>query len=381
MDFVSVNFWLKSDLAALGVAVLIAGILLPKIILIAFKKQLFDNQGGRKVHKGFVPRLGGISFVPSILFSLALVAAVNIRYGGGDMVAGMASCLAPLLFLGCAVSLMYLVGFADDLIGVRYRAKFLAQILAGVMMVMAGIGLDNLYGFLFLESLPEYVSVSFTIILVVYFVNAINLIDGIDGLAAGLVILAVSFYSVVLFMAGQYVYSMIGCATVGTLLPFFYYNVFGDADKKKKIFMGDTGSLTVGMVVAFLALCVMRLPDVESPFVSCDRAVLAFAPMIVPCFDVIRVTIHRVRHKRNPFLPDKSHIHHKLLALALPQKVALAIILTAQIAFVVMNVWLSPALDSNILLVADILVWTLANVALTSRISVREKSLGKKLYH
>lgn len=145
--------------------------------------------------------------------------------------------------------------------------------------------------------------------------------------------------------------------------------------------MGDTGSLTVGMVVAFLALCVMRLPDVESSFVSCDRAVLAFAPMIVPCFDVIRVTIHRVRHKRNPFLPDKSHIHHKLLALALPQKVALAIILTAQIAFVVMNVWLSPALDSNILLVADILVWTLANVALTSRISVREKSLGKKLYH
>jgi len=381
MDYLDVNYWLQSDLAAMGIAIVVASVILPKIILIAFKKKLFDYHGERKVHKGYVPRLGGIAFGPSVLFSLSLVVALSLRYGDGSMLKGFSGCFMPLLFLSCSVLMMYIVGIADDLVGVRYRAKFVMQIIAGVLMLLAGSELNNLYGFLWLSELPDWMCALFTVVLVIYFVNAINLIDGIDGLAAGLVILAVSFYSVILFMSGEYVYSMIGCATVGTLIPFFYFNVFGNIDKKKKVFMGDTGSLTVGMIVAFLVLRVMCIPDDRMIFTGCNRTVLAFTPMIVPCFDVVRVTIHRIKCRRNPFLPDKSHIHHKLLALALPQKVALAIILVSQIAFVVMNVWLSPALDVNLLFAVDIMLWTLANIVLTSGISKRERKLGKKLYH
>lgn len=380
MDISNINYWLESNLAALGVAILLSAVLLPRIIVIAFKKKLFDAHGERKVHRGIVPRLGGISFVPSILFSLALVAGVNLRFGGDTMFPALSGCIVPLLFMGCSVLLMYLIGIADDLVGVRYRAKFVVQIFAGILLFLSGVGVKSLYGLVWIWTMPEWIGALLTIFLVVYFVNAINLIDGIDGLASGLATLATAFYSVIFFLAGEYVYSMIGCATVGTLLVFFYYNVFGDADRRRKIFMGDTGSLTVGMVLAFLSLAMLRTPDLSFSFTEANRSVLAFSPLIIPCFDVVRVTLHRIKRHRSPFLPDKSHIHHKLLALGLPQKVALAIILLSAVTFVVVDVWLSPAVDPNILLVGDIIVWTLANVGITAGIKRREKRLGKRLY-
>ena len=116
------------------------------------------------------------------------------------------------------------------------------------------------------------------------------------------------------FMLHQYVYAMLAFATLGVLVPFFYYNVFGNAKHGRKIFMGDTGSLTIGMMLCFLSLK-LTMCGLDDNTGNVHPMVLAFSPLLVPCCDVVRVYLHRVRNGKNPFLPDKNHIHHKLLAL------------------------------------------------------------------
>ncbi len=372
-------FWVINNSAAFVISTIVAAILIPKIILIAFRRRLFDEQSERKVHQGIVPRLGGISFFPSYLLALSLLAAVNLRMGWQPMIESLAGCTTVVYFLISSIILLYITGIADDLVGVRYRAKFLVQILAAVLLIASGMYIDDFHGILWLHKLPEWVGGIFTVFIIVFVVNAINLIDGIDGLASGLSMIGLGFYGAVLFNGGQYIYSLIAFAVVGTLLPFFYYNVFGDAKKQKKIFMGDTGSLTTGMVLVFCALCIMRTkpPTLQIDF---NPAIVSISPLIVPCFDVCRVYFHRVRRGRNPFLPDKAHIHHKLLALGMTQTHALLSILGVSLAFTGVNIILSPYVNPGIIILGDIVVWTIANIRITSAIRRREFRLNRKLF-
>lgn len=372
-------FWLDNDLFAFAVAVILAGILIPKIILIAFRRRLFDEINERKIHRGVVPRLGGIAFFPAILFSLAFVVALNLRLGSTLMQAETMANIVPVYFAFCAIILLYLVGIADDLIGVRYLAKFVVQIIAAILLVSSGMYINDFYGVFWIHEMPGWLSCLFTIFIVVYVVNAINLIDGIDGLASGLSTIALIFYAVVFFNGHAFMFSMFAAATAGTLFPFFYYNVFGDASKQKKIFMGDTGALTTGMVLVFCAIAVMcAKPDFLT--VHYNPAIVALSPLIIPCFDVFRVYFHRVRNGRNPFLPDKCHIHHKLLALGVTQTKALLTILLASVAFIGINVLISPFLNPTVLLVIDVVIWTGGNILLTKAIRRRENRLNQTLY-
>lgn len=365
---------------AFGVALLVAGILIPRILLIAFRRQLFDEIDERKIHRGVVPRLGGIAFFPAILFSMAFVVALNLRLGSDVMHDAITPILVPLYFEICAIILLYLVGIADDLIGVRYLAKFAVQIIAAILMVVSGMYVCDLYGLLWLHEVPVWLGWLFTGFVVVYVVNAINLIDGIDGLASGLSTIALVFYAVVFFQGEQYIFSMLAAAAAGTLLPFFYYNVFGDATKQKKIFMGDTGALTTGMVLVFCAVAVMNSrPDFLT--VDYNPAMVALSPLVIPCFDVFRVYFHRVRRHRNPFLPDKCHIHHKLLALGMTQTRALLLILASSVGFIGLNVLLSPYVNATVLLLIDVALWTGINVLLTRAIRKRESRLNTDLYN
>ncbi|MDE7496823.1 MAG: undecaprenyl/decaprenyl-phosphate alpha-N-acetylglucosaminyl 1-phosphate transferase [Muribaculaceae bacterium] len=375
------TYWVESSLASFGVAVLIAGIIIPQIILIAFRKKLFDKQDSRKVHQGIVPRLGGIAFLPSILLSLALVAGINLQFGSGDaMYDALLPCIVPLLFEVCAVLMLYLVGIADDLVGVRYLAKFLVQIVSAVFLLLAGVYISDLYGLVWIHELPAWIGWIITALLVIYVVNSINLIDGIDGLAAGLSVMALMFYAVVLALEEDFIYCMIACAAIGTLVPFIYYNVFGNVQKQKKIFMGDTGSLTTGMILVFLCLIVLRNVPEGKYITGANPCILALSPLVVPCFDSVRVTLHRLKRHRNPFLPDRSHIHHKLLSMGLQSKVALAAILLLSVVFMAGNLLLSSTFSPTLILVIDILVWTLLNMWITHRIHKREKMLGRRLY-
>lgn len=132
--------------------------------------------------------------------------------------------------------------------------------------------------------------------------------------------------------------------------------------------MGDTGSLTIGLLLAFLGLELMLVPPDRCPIFGTNPLILALSPLIVPCFDVTRVFIHRVRSHGNPFLPDKTHIHHKLLALGLPQRIAMVTIVAVALLFNCVNILLSRYIDITLLLLLDIIVWTFANIILSNQI-------------
>ncbi len=303
------NFWLANIIFSLGISILLTGVIIPQILLIAFRKKLFDEPDARKIHTLAVPRLGGIAFMPAIFFSVISVSGFAMLYEPVQFDSVESHWIVQFCFIACSILLMFLVGLADDLVGVKYRAKFVVQIISATFLVLGGLWIDNLHGFLWINELTPYLGIPLTIVVIVFIINAINLIDGIDGLASGLSTIALLFYGIAFFSLGEYLYAMIAAASMGTLLPFYYYNVFGDPGKRKKIFMGDTGALTIGVVLSTMAL---KMNDIGGTIddAATNTLVVGFSPLIVPYFDVIRVYFHRIFKHRNPFLPDKCHIHH-----------------------------------------------------------------------
>ena len=373
------SYWIYTDLAVFCVALVLTGIIIPQILLIAFSKKLFDEVDERKIHKGVVPRLGGIAFLPAIIFSICLVLAVNISTGVAEQSSILPDCSKQIMYLLCAEMLMFLVGIADDLIGVRYKAKFVCQIICAIFICASGAYIHNMYGVIWINELPSIIGWLISGFFVVYIVNAINLIDGIDGLASGLSGIALIFYGIVLTLANEWVLALLVWAQLGTLVPFFYYNVFGNPKKQKKIFMGDTGSLTVGIMLAFISLSVTNI-DAQDVTKDYNRLVLAFSPLIIPAFDVVRVYFHRIRQHRNPFLPDKCHIHHKLLALGLNQRASLCAILLSAVLFMLVNVSLSPYVAATWLVVGDVVLWVCVNILITRAIRRKEARMHTSLY-
>lgn len=343
------------------VSCLIARIIIPKISLISKKKGLFDIPDKRKLHTDAIPRLGGVSFFPTITFSMAFTMA--IRYMTGFGIPGMiAEHIVPeYLFLICGLTLLYLIGIADDLVGVRYKKKLLIQIIAASFFPLSGIYINNFYGLFGLYEISAFWGVPFTMLLVVFITNAINLIDGIDGLASSLSSVALIAFGFLFYAQKLSIYSMLAFAVVGVLLPFFYYNVFGRAENCTKIFMGDTGSLTLGYILSFLSIkYAMSNPEITS-FTN-GAIVIAFAVLIVPMFDVIRVVLLRLRKKQSVFQPDRNHIHHKFLAMGVSHRKTMCGILGIACFFAISNIVLIPYVNINVLFVCDILVWTVMNI-------------------
>ena len=334
----------------------VARLIIPRILLISLRKKLFDMPSERKVHKRAIPRLGGVSFFPTILLSSCGVFALRILMGY-DVPALRAVYLLPeCLFLVCGMTLLYLTGIADDLVGVRYRQKFVIQIICASFFPLAGLWINNFYGLFGLYALPAWIGMPFTVLLVVFVTNAINLIDGIDGLASGLSSVALLVFTFLFISKGLWSYAMLSAGTFGVLVPFFYYNVFGSVERARKIFMGDTGSLTLGYTLSFLAIKYSQhntdiMPYTEGAFL------IAFSTMIIPAFDVVRVVLVRIREGHSPFEPDKNHIHHKLLAIGLSPRRAMLSLLSMSCAFSAANILLVPYINNTVLLIADIVIW------------------------
>lgn len=146
--------WITIDVCVFALVMLLTGVLIPQILLIAFRKNLLDTPDPRKVHHMAVPRLGGIAFFPAILFTLMLTIGICRQFKPQLMEMVLGSSMTGMSFLTCAVITLYLVGMADDLVGLKYRAKFVAQLLSAVLLLLGGIELDNLHGFLGLTELP-----------------------------------------------------------------------------------------------------------------------------------------------------------------------------------------------------------------------------------
>lgn len=355
-------FWSLSVLAVFVVSMVFSGVLIPQILLIAFKKKLFDAMDGRKIHHGAVPRLGGMAFVPVMMLSISLLLGISLLIGRNVILESLISDMQNISFLVSAVIIIYLVGLADDLIGVRYRGKFVAQIVCAILLLASGLCMSDLHGVLFIDGIPHWIGALLTILLVVYIVNAMNLIDGVDGLASGLSVISFLCYGSTFYAIGEYLYSIIAFAALGTVVPFFYFNVFGDAKKKKKIFMGDTGSLTIGLLLCFLAI---RMSQMGASVRDVNPVILAFVPLFIPCMDVVRVFIGRIRRGANPFKPDQTHIHHKLMKTGLSQRLTMVIILVSSALFIVFNVMLSASLNVNLILLLDVFLWCGFNVFLS----------------
>lgn len=342
--------------SAFVISVFVARLIIPRIIIISLRKKLFDIPDARKVHKRAVSRLGGVSFFPTILLSCSLVLAFRTLTGYNISNLQASYVLPECLFLICGMTLLYLTGIADDLIGVRYRQKFIVQILCACFLPISGLWINDLYGLFGINVVSAWIGVPFTVLTIVFITNAVNLIDGIDGLASGLSSVALLVFGVLFMGKGLWMYSMIAFSTLGVLVPFFYYNVFGSAERSRKIFMGDTGSLTLGYILSFFAVKYSQ-NNVEVISYTEGAFVIAFSTLIVPAFDVIRVVMVRIRNGKSPFEADKNHIHHKFLAMGFTPRKALVTILLMSCVFSAFNIILMPWINNTVMLIVDITIW------------------------
>jgi UDP-N-acetylmuramyl pentapeptide phosphotransferase/UDP-N-acetylglucosamine-1-phosphate transferase len=369
--------WAVNIIATFLLCVLITGFLIPQILLISFRCKLFDVQDERKIHKGVVPRLGGLAFMPAIVFSIAFLCGINALFGYDTMHAGIRANNMSVTFSLCGILVLYLVGLADDLIGVRYRAKFIAQISCALMLIAGGLWINNFHGVLGIYSIPWWIGIPLTVLVIVFVTNAINLIDGIDGLASGLCSITMIMYGFAFIIVKNYFYAVISFATLGVLLPFFYYNVFGNSEKHKKIFMGDTGTLSVGLIISMLGLRLLCSNCTADQQVwNVNKLMVVLAPMLIPCYDVVRVYFGRIRAKKNPFLPDRTHIHHKLLAAGISQRVAMVSIVSSSLVLSVSLTLISDIININVLVILSIVIFYIANVWLNKKIAKEKRKNG-----
>lgn len=360
-------------------AVSLGMVIIPRILVISHKKRLYDVPDARKVHTMPVPRLGGLSFFPVILMSMFLVIGFRLYFWDVNVSGLSFNMLYEYLFLFVGMTLLYLVGVCDDLVGVGYRYKFAVQIAAAFLLVLSGNWFDSFGGLFGIYSVPVWVGVPFTVFIVVYITNAINLIDGIDGLASGLCCIALSVLSVIFFLRGQYVYALLAICTLGILMPFWCYNVFGNANRGHKLFMGDAGSLTLGYVISFLIIHISVTNEV-SPTLSNPYMVIAFSTVLVPLLDVIRVVLHRLREHKNPFLPDKNHFHHKLLRTGMRVRMVMVCIIAISAFFILLNSSLAWRVDITYLFFLNLFCWSILHVGLNGLIKRnRERKESEQL--
>lgn len=352
------------------IALVVGTVLLPRILLISYKKKLFDLPNGRKIHKTPVPRLGGLSFFPAILIAVTLTLGVRYMLSRYGLVSPF-DAQPELFFIMAGITMLYLVGEADDLVGVGYKTKFLVQIIAACLMVLSGTWLHSLWGLFGVYEIPAWIGMPLTVLIVVYITNAINLIDGVDGLASGLCAISLIVLSGMFVLRGEVVFALIALATLGVIVPFWFYNVFGNERRGHKLFMGDTGSLTLGYILSFL-VCTMNAPAYPGGDSSRDF-VLALSTLIVPLFDVVRVVAHRLRKHRNPFLPDKNHIHHKLMRTGMRTRWVLVTITAIVLLYIGINAMLLKVMNVTLVLVVDIVLWIGFHLFINQRIKIYSK--------
>lgn len=349
---------------------------IPTVLKFCKKKKLYDIPTLRKVHSAPIPRLGGITFIPSMMISavavLLIIATNNIQ----DKISLNMWSVGFILSL----SIIYSVGIIDDLIGLNAKVKFAAQILAASIMPFCGLQINDLYGLFGIYEIPSVIGIPLTILIFVFIDNALNLIDGIDGLATSLSIIALLGFFYCFIPYNLIAYEVMIAGLLGVLAVYLYYNMWGKVEKGTKIFMGDSGSLTLGFFLAFLFVKAIAVNPNVMPM-SPKRILIAYSLLIIPTFDVVRVVIHRIRNKKPIFDADKCHIHHKILAMGYNQHYTLFIIILLDIVFIGINVVLGKMnVGLTGILLIDIALYTMLHIGINQKINLksREKTIQNK---
>ena len=303
-------------------AFLIALFAVPSIIQVAYFKNLLDVPNHRTIHDFSTPRLGGLAIFTGFMSSLMIFGDLNL--GIQQLVAG--------------TLLLFFIGVKDDIATVSAFKKFFIQVLAtGIVMFLADIRITSFQGFLGIYQLELGFSYVFTFLVIVGVTNAINLIDGMDGLAGSIVLLISLIFGAYFFYFDS-PYSFVAFALAGGVLGFLRYNIY-----KAKVFMGDTGSLVSGFILAVMAIQILEMQQIPS------APAIVVSIMILPIFDTLRVFSVRIFHGKSPFYPDKNHLHHQLLTLGLSQSKVLGLLIIFNLAMFGFN-YLYSDMGNNLLI-------------------------------
>lgn len=333
-----------------GLAFLITFFSIPVIIEVAKDKKLYDIPGGRKHHHAVIPTLGGLGiFAGFIVATLLGVPADNASL---------------LQYIIASIMIIFFMGIKDDILILTATKKFVGQLLAASILIkFAGIHINNMYGIFGIHELTPTVSFLISLFTIVVITNSFNLIDGVDGLAGSLGLVSCLMFGVYFYLSGQMMFSVIAFSLVGSLIGFLIYN-FNPA----KIFMGDTGSLLIGLVSSILVIRFINVAsDPTSAFPIQSAPALGFAVLLVPLFDTLRVVSHRVLHRRSPFSPDRNHIHHFLLELGLSHKMVVFSCVGANILFVLMAYALRFAGSSVVFLAVTAVATSIVSIIYYSK--------------
>lgn len=304
---------------------------IPAILRVARAKNLYDTNNERKIHKGVIPPLGGVAIFIGFVLS-SIIATDGLSFDS-------------LKYIIAAVIVMFFIGLKDDLMDISARKKLIIQFFAAVILVALGnVRFTNLHGILGIFEINYIPSIVLSIFAVLVIINAFNLVDGIDGLASGLTMMAASVFGIWFYLSGNYQFSIMSFALVGSLLGFFLFNVFG---KSNKLFMGDTGSLIIGIIISALVVKFNEFNIVKTTAYAVGAApAVSFAIIIVPLIDVLRVMTIRIVQKRSPFSPDNNHVHHRLLLLYGNHLKVTTIIVSTNVCIVLFALFLNNQISS-----------------------------------
>ncbi len=273
---------------------------IPKLIVIAQRLRLLDYPGRRSSHKVGIPSVGGIVIFLSIVSSLLLW-----------------SSLGEIQFLLLSLLIVFIVGIVDDLVSLSPLKKILGQSIATLNIIyFYNLRIQSFHGVFGIYELPLLPSILFTIFVVVVITNSFNLIDGVDGLASAVGLVSSFFFAVFFYIVNQFDLAMIAFVLSGSLAGFLKYNMH-----PAKIFMGDSGSLVIGMIFSILAISIIQKGLViENLSLPNKGPYLAILFLSLPLFDSFRVFIDRIIKGKNPLSAGRDHIHHALLYLKLGHK-------------------------------------------------------------
>lgn len=290
-------------LLSAALAFLITFFAIPVIIQVAKDKKLFDEPDERKVHKVVIPTLGGLGIFAGFIIGMLMGVPSNLAN--------------EIQYFAAASIVVFFLGMKDDILVLSASKKFIGQLLAaGILIKFGGVQITNMHGFLGIYELPHIASIVISVFTIVVITNSFNLIDGIDGLAGSLGFLTAIIFGTYFYTIGQLTYAVMAFALAGSLISFLIYN-FSPA----KIFMGDTGSLLLGLVNSILVIKFIKFAGTtDVPFPLEASPAIGFAILMQPLFDTLRVFGLRLLDRRSPFSPDRSHIHHILLDLGLSHK-------------------------------------------------------------
>ncbi len=337
-DFLGIDsFYLKCLIGFIG-SFFLTFISIPKIIRVSYKKGLMASPGERSSHKKRTPNLGGVA----IFYSITIMSSICAY-----------ELFSTYIFLFAAIIILFFIGLMDDILVVAPDKKFYAQIIAALMIsVGSNIRIGHFFGIFGIEILPYWFSIFFTVFIFIFLINAYNLIDGIDGLASGVAILACGAFIFTFWRLGSINYPMVVLALtiIGSLLAFLRFNF----SKKYKIFMGDTGSMIIGFLLSFMGIKFLNLFLLQSPFGTPlyhlqSAPAIVIAILSIPIIDTISVSIMRMWKGHSPFKADKNHIHHRYLQLGFSHK-QVSIIMVLENAIVILVAYFLRLINVHLLL-------------------------------